>query len=93
MLRIAADLQDPLAQLGESSREVRGGGALADAALAIDGDHQGALFDRHRVILMDLNTALPILAESAGVEGGLEGGGHGGAWKGLGTSLYPRTAG
>jgi hypothetical protein len=35
VLRIAADLQHPLAELGEGHRQVRGGGALADATLGV----------------------------------------------------------
>jgi hypothetical protein len=43
VLRVATDLQHPLAQLGKRRRQVRGGGRFADPALAVDRKHLGAL--------------------------------------------------
>ena len=41
VLGIAADLQHALAELGEGHRQIRRGRALADAALAVDGEDLG----------------------------------------------------
>ena len=51
MLRIAADLQHALAELGECRRQVGRRRALADAALAVDGEDLGGAGDRSRVAL------------------------------------------
>jgi len=59
VLRIAADLQDALAELGKGDRQVRGGRALADAALAVDGKDLGRIDPDIRIEL-DLDTALPV---------------------------------
>src|SRR5262249_28550530 len=61
VLRIAADLQHALAELGERNREVRRHRALADAALAIDGEDLRAV-DLERRIEPDLDAALAIQA-------------------------------
>ena len=37
--RIAADLQDPLPEFCEGDRKIGRGRALADAPLAVDGEH------------------------------------------------------
>ena len=68
VLRVAADLQHPFAELGEGRREVRAGGAFANPTFAVDGNDQRSLLDLHRGILMNLNAALTI--------GALERGGH-----------------
>src|SRR6056297_2202671 len=61
MLGVAADLQHPLAHLGEGGRQVRAGRRFADAALAIDREHLGAL-DLRRSVLMDLYGAFSVLS-------------------------------
>ena len=43
MLRVAADLQHAFAHHGKRGREVRRGGGLADAALAVDGEDLGTV--------------------------------------------------
>ena len=59
VLRIAADLQHPLAELAEGNREVRAGRALADAALAVDGE-DGRALDLRGAIGMHLHASIAI---------------------------------
>jgi len=59
VLGITADLEHALAELGERDRQVRGGRALADAALAVDGEDLGAL-DLHVGVELNLHAALPV---------------------------------
>jgi hypothetical protein len=59
VLGIAADLQHALAELGEGDRQVRRGGALADAALAVDGEDLGGADLQVRVEL-HLHAALAV---------------------------------
>ena len=66
VLGVAADLQDPFAQLGEGSGEVGGGGGLTDAAFAVDGDHQGFLLNVEGGVLVDLHTAFAICGTRQG---------------------------
>jgi hypothetical protein len=64
MLWIAANLQDPLADLRECGREIRGCGAFSDTAFTVDGKNLGAA-NLQRRIECDLQTALPIAAGGA----------------------------
>ena len=59
VLGVASDLQNALAELGKGGGEVRGGGALADAALAIDGEHLGGS-DAKIGVHLDLDAALAV---------------------------------
>jgi hypothetical protein len=59
VLGVAADLQHPLAELGEGGRQVGGGGALADAALAVDGEDLGVA-DLHARVELHLHAALAV---------------------------------
>ncbi len=59
VFRVATDLQHPPAKRGKGRRQVRRGGRLADAALAVDGKDLGAL-DLHRGILVDLDRAVSV---------------------------------
>jgi len=62
MLGVAADLQHPLAELGEGSRQVRRGRALADAALAIDEKTLAVPIGRASRCHMMLDAAVAIFA-------------------------------
>ena len=59
VLGVAANLNDTLSEFGEGHREVRGGGALANAPLAIDGEDLG-ISNLHVGVELDLHTALAI---------------------------------
>jgi hypothetical protein len=59
VLRITADLQHALAQLGKGCRQVGGGGGLADTALAVDGEHFRRA-DVHVRIKMNLDAAFTV---------------------------------
>jgi hypothetical protein len=61
VLRVAADLDHPLAELGKGHGQVRRGRALADAALAVDGKDLG-LVDLHLGIEVHLQAALAVEA-------------------------------
>jgi hypothetical protein len=61
VLRVAADLEHALAELGEGHGQVRRGRALADAALAVDGKDLG-LVDLDLGIEVDLQAALAVEA-------------------------------
>ena len=61
MLGVAADLQHAFTQLAEGRRQIRRGGALADAAFAVNGkDFGGANF--HAGVQLDLHAAFTIAA-------------------------------
>ncbi len=62
VLRVAADLQHALAELAERDRQVGGGGAFADTALAVDGEDFGRAYFDGRVHL-NLDAALAIAAD------------------------------
>jgi hypothetical protein len=59
VLRVAADLQHALAQLGKGCRQVGRGGRLADAALAVDGKDFRRV-DFHGRIQMNLDAAFAV---------------------------------
>ena len=65
VLRIAADLQHALAELGERDGQVGRGRALADAALAIDGEHLGGADLDMSGSSCDLHAALAVAAALA----------------------------
>ena len=61
VLGVAADLQHAFTQLAEGRRQIRRGGALADAALAIDGKYFGGT-NFHAGVHLDLYAAFAIAA-------------------------------